>query len=368
MRIAMTIHALQGGGAEHVLTQLAGRWVAAGHEVHVVTWSAISQDPPALPPGLQRHGLDLLRPSHNLWQSVWANVKRHRRLRARLLHIQPDVVLSFCDQMNISTLRATRGLRLPIWIAERSDPARQRLSALWERWRRKYYPRCTGCIVQTETIADFLSQIVPRDRMFVIPNAVNLPPVPATALHVAANHSAPLQTTSSGIILSVGRLSPEKGLDVLLKAWRIAQPQLGTWQLHLAGDGPQRSELQAYCHDLPSVRFLGWLQDPQPAFAGADIFVLPSRYEGFPNALLEAMSHGLPCLATRCSQAVEDLSRGGSAVLTVAPDQADGLAAALIQLAHSPERRQQLGLSARLVSENYTWNRIGPLWDQVVRS
>jgi len=368
MRIAMTIHGLQGGGAEHVFTQLAARWDAAGHEVHVVTWSAVSQDPPWLSPRLWRHGLDLLRPSHNLWQSVWANLRRQRRLRGVLLKIQPDVVLSFCDQMNISTLRATRGLRFPVWIAERSDPARQRLSGLWERWRRKYYPRCTGCIVQTEAIAEFLSPLVPRERVLVIPNALNLPAPLAVNLDGAAAGSTQVQSTSAGTILSVGRLSPEKGADVLLRAWRTAQPQLGAWQLQLAGDGPQRDALQVYCRDLPSVQFLGWLQDPQPTYARADMFVLPSRYEGFPNALLEAMSHGLPCVATRCSQAVEELSCGGSAVLTVPPDQTDALAAALLELAHSPERRQQLGQAARRVSQNYTWNRIGPLWDQVLRT
>lgn len=362
----MSIHALRGGGAERVFSQLSKRWADAGHDVHVITWSSADSDPFPLEAHIVRHGLDLLRTSRNVWQSLFANLVRIHKLRSTLGTVKPDVVLSFCDQMNIITLRAARGLKAPIWIAERSDPSQQQLSSWWERARRRSYPHCTGCIVQTEHIAEYLSQLLPRERLFVIPNAVNAPTSPAmnTSAAIAPRHTSELD--SSKILLSVGRLSREKGVDVLLDAWRQIHSQLAGWKLRVVGDGPQRALLESQCSDLPSVEFLGWLSDPATEYSAAGLFVLPSRYEGFPNALLEAMSHGLPCIATRCSQAIDELSRDGSAVRMVAVQSPTQLAAAIVELTHASEVRQQLSQAALRVSQHYSWSRIGPLWDRVL--
>lgn len=362
----MSIHALQGGGAERVFSQLSQRWADAGHEVHVITWSAADRDPFPLEANIVRHGLDLLLASRNIWQSLFANLNRLHKLRSTLRQVKPDVVLSFCDQMNIVTLRAARGLNAPVWIAERSDPSQQQLSSWWERERRLNYPHCTGCIVQTEQIAEYLSQLIPRERLFVIPNAVNAPLSPAMNTNAAIAPGPADELNSSKILLSVGRLSPEKGVDVLLAAWREIHSQLAGWKLRVVGDGPLRATLESQCSDLSSVEFLGWLADPTTEYSTAGMFVLPSRYEGFPNALLEAMSHGLPCIATRCSQAIDELSQAGSAVRVVAVESPTQLAAAIVELAHSADVRRELGQSALHVSQQYSWNRIGPLWDRVL--
>lgn len=355
MRIALTVHALQGGGAERVLARLAERWSTAGHDVHLITWSAVDTDQIPVPPAVVRHGFGLLRSSANLWQGLWANAHRIRALRRKLRELQPDLVLSFCDQMNISTLQAARGLKLPVWIAEHSDPSRQRLGHAWEWWRRRTYPRCTGCVALTSEIADHLAQWVPRTRLTVIPNAVD-----------AAQNESVEPTSKRSSLLSVGRLSHEKGIDQLLHAWRLAHAQLPDWDLRIVGDGAQRSSLERQATGLPRVHFAGWMSDTAPAYRSATIFVLPSRYEGFPVALLEAMSHGLTCLATRCSQAVEELSCGGEAVQVVPTQSPERLARALIELSTDSQRCQRMGAAARRVSDHYSWNRIGPLWDRLL--
>lgn len=374
----MTIHALQGGGAERVFCQLGQRWADAGHDVHVITWSNAERDPFPLEANIVRHGLDVLRDSRNIWQSLLANRERIHKLRSTLHKVNPEIVLSFCDKMNISTLRAARGLNVPTWIAERSDPSQQRLSFWWERARRMHYPRCSGCIVQTEQIAQHLSQLIPRQRIFVIPNAVNAPTTSATGPTLGSSSVSGIdadadctneiddELTSSKVVLSVGRLSHEKGVDVLLAAWREIHTQLAGWKLRLVGDGLLRATLESQSADLSSVEFLGWLADPVNEYAAAELFVLPSRYEGFPNALLEAMSHGLPCIATRCSQAIDELSHAGSAVRVVAIESPIQLAAAILELAHSTDARRQLSQAALQVSQQYSWNRIGPMWDRVL--
>ena len=366
----MTIHALQGGGAERVFCQLCQRWADAGHDVHVITWSSIDSDPFPLVANIVRHGLDVLSASRNIWQSLLANRVRLHKLRSTLRKVNPDVVLSFCDQMNITTLGAARSLGLPVWIAERSDPSQQQLSFWWERGRRLHYPYCSGCIVQTEHIAQHLSQLIPRERIFVIPNAVNAPHTSETGSRISseAECTRPLDddNASPKVVLSVGRLSHEKGVDLLLAAWREIHRQLADWKLRVVGDGPLRATLESQCSDLSSVEFLGWQADPADEYSTAGLFVLPSRYEGFPNALLEAMSHGLPCIATQCSQAIDELSQAGSAVRVVAVESRTQLAAAIVELAQAAALRQQLSQAALQVSQQYSWNRIGPLWDRLL--
>ncbi len=366
MRIAMTIHALQGGGAERVFCRLAERWSTAGHEVHVVTWSSVDSDPGQWSGDVVRHGLDLLHPSRNAWQSWRANVRRIRVLRKTLSDLQPELVLSFCDQMNISTLRGTRGLNVPVWIAERSDPAQQQLGVCWEYWRRQNYPRCTGCVVQTQQIAEHLSKLIPRKRLYVIPNAVDIPPAQRSRLSPTNDSDSREGDAPRGVVLSVGRQSHEKGIDLLLDAWRDARTKLAGWQLHIVGAGPLRESFATQYADLSEVKFLGWQSDLNRYYAAATVFVLASRYEGFPNVLLEAMSHGVPSIATRCSQAVEQLARDDTAVMTIDINSPSQLAAAMVELAQNSQHRESLSDNALRVSQEYTWNRIGPLWDRLL--
>ena len=111
MRIAMTIHALFGGGAERLMSQLGTWWSAAGHEVHLITWSETDTDVYPIPPSVHRLGLGLMHASRGQWSGLWANFHRVHTLRAALKAIQPDFILSFCDQMNIVTLQAAVGAR-----------------------------------------------------------------------------------------------------------------------------------------------------------------------------------------------------------------------------------------------------------------
>jgi GalNAc-alpha-(1->4)-GalNAc-alpha-(1->3)-diNAcBac-PP-undecaprenol alpha-1,4-N-acetyl-D-galactosaminyltransferase len=357
MRIALTIHAMYGGGAERLMSQLVSRWSTAGHEVHLITWAETKTDSYPFPAEVQRHGLALMRDSQSKLHGILANFRRVQVLRKTLKRIRPDFVLSFCDQMNVVTLQATRPLKIPVWIAEHSNPAKQNLGGFWEIWRAHTYPRCSGCIVLTQSIAEYMRRWIPRERLVVIPNAIDIP-----------GESVPRMAKSPQVILALGRLSPEKGIDVLIEAWQQIQSSLPGWDLHIAGDGPQRSQLERQSQNISSIKFLGWVADPWTAYRNADIFVLPSRYEGFPVALVEAMSQSLPCIATRCTDAIDDLSENNSSLLTIAPESPSDLANAVLKLAADSQMQRRLGQAARGVSERYTWDQIGPHWDQILKS
>jgi glycosyltransferase involved in cell wall biosynthesis len=354
-RIALTIHALFGGGAERVMSQLATRWSETGHEVHLVTWSAPDTDRYPIPPAVRRHGLGLLSASQTRWRGVIANLRRVRMLRRTLRTIQPDLILSFCDQMNIVVLEAARRLPVPVIISEHSNPSKQRLGRLWEAWRRRNYPHCSTCVVLTEEIAQYVQRWISFDKIRVIPTAI----APPTDL-------APL-TRSETLVLAVGRLSHEKGFDLLIEAWRKIHQQLPSWQLHIAGAGSEQATLTEQAHDLPSVKLLGWIPNAWPLYQQATLFVLPSRYEGFPVALVEALSQGCPSIAARCTEATQcpPLS---TALHLVDIESSDQLAAAILQIAQHPDRRKQLSAEGVEASAEFHWDKVGVLWDQLLWS
>lgn len=362
-RVALTIHSLQGGGAERLMAQLANHWASA-REVHLITWSATETDQYQLDPQVLRHGLALQSNSPSSLRGLLANIQRVRRLRATIANIRPEIIISFCDQMNIVCLEAARNLKkCPVWIAEHSHPLHQKLSPIWEAWRRRSYPQSAGAIALTDEIRDIMGMWIPKQRIRIIPPAL---------CAEAGFHSEYQETARDGCntITFVGRLSQEKQVAHLLKAWSRVHRELAGWRLQIVGDGPERANLELLAKGLPRVDFAGWSNEPQSFLRQSQLFVLPSRYEGFPLALLEALSFGLPCIVTRCSAAIEKLAEeGGPNSLRVVEDSsAQSLASAISELALDVELRRTMSMDAKKLAQRYRWQVIASMWDAVINA
>jgi glycosyltransferase involved in cell wall biosynthesis len=163
-------------------------------------------------------------------------------------------------------------------------------------------------------------------------------------------------------LLFTGRLVYQKGLDLLLAA--LGNLKEIPWELSIAGDGPQKQPLETLAKGLGienRVHFLGWLdrKDLIPLYQDANLFVFPSRHEGMPNAILEAMASGLPVIATQIAGNEELVSPGVTGILASSEDSA-GLQSALSALLVDPQVRQQMGAAARQrVERNYSWSCTG---------
>lgn len=343
------------------MAQLANRWAEQGAEISLVTWSSLDSDAYPVNSRVQRHGLDLLRPSKTPLHGLLANLGRVRRLRRKLNEIAPDFVLSFSDQMNIVALEAARGLGVPIWIAEHSDPEQQKLSRFWEAWRQRSYPSCTGCVALTQSIAKYMERWISAERLAVIPPAID--PPADTAWWKRERGSAQV-----GRILTVGRLSAEKDHSLLLTAWSRVADKLPGWHLRMVGDGPERQQLSQLAATLPRVELAGWQDNVWSEFRQADLFVLSSRYEGFPVAMLEAMSQATCCVTTDCTASVDQLQGDGRCLEVVPTEDASSLAEVILQLAEDPQARTVLGCAAQQVSQHYNWKHVGRKWDAILSS
>jgi glycosyltransferase involved in cell wall biosynthesis len=144
-----------------------------------------------------------------------------------------------------------------------------------------------------------------------------------------------------------GRLTAQKGFDLLIEAVGTLVERGLRPQVLIAGDGPERARLERLARGLP-VTLLGFVDDISSLLSAIDVFCLPSRFEGLPFALLEAMMCGIPCVASRVGDIPKALGAGG---LTVPTEDVGALASALERLLTSPDLRRDLGAAARTRAE-----------------
>lgn len=202
-------------------------------------------------------------------------------------------------------------------------------------------------------------RLVPRDRASVIVNGIDLRVYSRSIDRTAVRRT--LETPEeSTVFCFVGRLTQQKGVDVLLRAVTMVREQGRCFRLWLVGDGPLRSQLEQYVarHGLmQTVQFLGYRNDVLELLKASDVFVLPSRYEAMPFALLEAMAAGLPSIVTCVGDNVK-LIENGVTGLIVPPEDFEALASALTRMLSNSELRQKMGEAARKKAQEYSAERM----------
>ena len=357
MKLVCVIASLGCGGAERVLSTLVNAW-ADGRTVAVLTFDN-GATPPffAIDPRVAVRPLALESTSTWVGQGALKNASRIRRLRAAIRREVPDVILSFGDRTNVVTLLASRTLGVPVIVSERVDPRRYSPGAVWNVLRFVTYRWAATVVVQTERTREYL-QSRWSAPLVVIPNPVN------TVDEVARNNRV-----RDTIVLGIGRLQPQKGFDVLLRAFARMAERFNSWRLLIAGDGPLRQQLEATAFKLgitDRVSFPGLVADAHALYQRAGVFALTSRFEGFPNALAEAMAHGCAVVATDCPTGPAELINDGASGILVPIDDVNALTGALERLADDPALRRRLGVAAEQAVRSYRADRVVQQWNQLL--
>jgi len=357
--IAFYIDSLKWGGAERVLLHWA-RWCQeAGWRVVVVTRRGPATDAYPLPRGVDRW----LEPADGRLLGLlswWAFPARLLRLRGLLREGHFQVVVGVTTLPAVKVLLASRGLGLACVVSERNYPPAKPPSLLWRGLRRLAYPWATLHVVQTRASGDWLRRHCGATHQLLLPNPV-VWPLPALEPRLEPADWLP---QSAPVLLAAGTKAFQKGFDRLVEAFAL-----------LGGAWP---ELRLVILGLPSTPYhgldqQGWLRqrlgDPalqsrllMPGVAGnigdwyarATLFVLPSRYEGFPNVLLEAMAAGCACVAADCPTGPADLIRSGdNGLLLPAEAPARLWAERLSALLANPAERQRMGEAALAVRQTF---------------
>lgn len=362
MKVVLVVHSLGAGGAERVLTRIGEGLMVRGHDVTVLTMDSAASDFYDLHCGVRRVALAVGARPAGFWAGVRHNFRRQAMLRSVLVDLRPDVVVSFVSVTNVRVLHALRGTGVPVIVSERTDPAMFSPGLAWRLLRRWLYPR-SACLVSVSRGVDTGFSWMPKARRVVIYN-------PAMTCDTGTAPD-PLRGSGRKRVIGMGRLTGEKGFDLLIEAFARAVGEYPGWDLCILGAGEDRTMLEALLvrHGLDQrVSLPGRCDDSPRAMQEADLFVLSSRFEGFPNVLLEAMSCGLPAISFDCPSGPGEIICHGVDGILVPPGDVEALARAMADLMGDARKREQLGENARRVRERFAYDDIMDTWDRLIHT
>jgi GalNAc-alpha-(1->4)-GalNAc-alpha-(1->3)-diNAcBac-PP-undecaprenol alpha-1,4-N-acetyl-D-galactosaminyltransferase len=352
----MITGSLEGGGAERVLADMANYWDHKGWRITLATWAGpSSEDFYELNPGVNRVSLHVDGPNTSLLSKIRAYFLRIRKLRRMLMNARPDAVLSFIDISNVMTLLACVGLKLRVIVSERSSAAATAsIPRMWRALRIAVYRNAHAVVAQTPDAARWIGELCDV-KAIVIPN-------PLRALPDA-------EVRRETVILAVGRLSQEKGFDLLLRAFSDVKREFSAWRLVIIGSGPEHAALLRLSEQLElgdRVEFRPATKDIEQWMFRAGLVVQPSRFEGFPNVILEAMGMGAAVISADCRSGPAEIIKDGVNGRLVPVDDVAALAKAMGELMLQPEERARLGREAKKVRQTFRQDLVMKLWESCV--
>jgi glycosyltransferase involved in cell wall biosynthesis len=357
MLIALVITALGAGGAERVLIGRANHWAAEGATVTLITFERPGTRPYyQLDPRVELCQLDLEAMRRPRWRAAWQTVERIVALRRTLRARRPEVAIAFLAKVNVMTVLASRGLRLPLIVSERNNPEQQGFSPVWVWLRRRLYGWADGLVTPSEGVLRCFPPAL-RAQGRVIPNTVELP-------------AATPPRQASRKLVAVGRLVHQKGFDLLLRAFAQIADAHPDWRLVIWGEGALRAELEALRVELglaARVDLPGLTERPGQWTEDAGLFVLSSRFESFGNVITEAMAAGLPVITTDCPWGPGEIVRHGVDGWLVAPEDVEALAEGLTTLMGDGELRARLAQAAQRNVRRFDLGSAMAKWEELIK-
>ena len=347
------INSLHRGGAQRVMVQLAGRFAASGRRVILLT-SYREKDEYPVPDGVERLSIE----DEQIRQdALRRNLSRIRALRSLCKTERPAALIAFMAEPNIRAVLAARGLGVPVIISVRNDPEKEYFNPVFRFAARHLLPEADFCVFQTERARRWFDEKLQK-KSAVIMNQVDE--------RFFDRPSCPERHD----IVAVGRLTAQKNHALLLRAYAALGPAED--RLVIYGEGEKRGELEELARKLhlaDRVLLPGVRDDIPEAIGGAKLFVLPSDYEGMPNALLEAMALGLACIAADCpcGGPAELIENGKNGLLIPVGDEA-ALTAALRRLLDNETERTALALAARERAEAFRPETVFRQWEACVQA
>jgi GalNAc-alpha-(1->4)-GalNAc-alpha-(1->3)-diNAcBac-PP-undecaprenol alpha-1,4-N-acetyl-D-galactosaminyltransferase len=284
--------------------------------------------------------------------------RRIRRIRNLVANTEHQCVISFLGATNIKTIIACCGIKnSKIIISERNDPNRQKLDEPWEFLRRKLYKYSDVVTANSYGAIDALKNFVPEKKLAYVPNPLTF------------DIECDLECHKRKIILSVGRLVEQKAIDLLINAFSKIHKKLPDWKVYIIGDGPLKIELEELSKSLcleDKVSFFGYKKNLTPYFRMASIYSLTSKFEGTPNALLEAMCFGMPAVVNNSSPGPLELIKHGYNGLIFENDNISDLADNIYNLAINDKKRLLMGERHRDLIQNYKIDKVAGIWESLI--
>ncbi len=391
--IAMYIGSLNKGGAERVMVNLAEYFFGRGYHVTLITtyladdeyevphgnWSltekdgfikteVLNQDDELKYVYLKKEndGIDrvftALMPDER--GGRLANFKRRiSKLRNTFKEINSDIILSFLGKNNVMAINAARGLGIPVVVSVRSNPSREYGSKGLNLSMNMLFPKAAGVVVQTTGAKEYFKDSIQK-KCRILPNSIHP--------DFINKEIVPFENRTKTIV-SVGRLDDNKNQILLIKAFAKIADKHSDYRLVIYGDGPSKNKFMDEAKSLglldKNIFFMGNVSGVADKIKESEIFVLSSKQEGMPNALIEAMALGLCCISTDCPcGGPKDLinTKENGILIPMGSDDAmvESLSNALSEVIADRELSKKMSEAAVSVRQEYSPDRINLMWEE----
>ncbi|MFX0558427.1 glycosyltransferase family 4 protein [Maribacter sp. CXY002] len=357
--IAFLINGLQAGGAERVVVTLANFFVNT-YNVNIIKKNS-GRSFYEIHPDIKVHTLtNTIQNSTNLISAIYGNFKLIIGIK-RICKLQNiDILIGFTTTSSVLAILVAKSLNIPSIISERNNPIVVPPNLFWQFLRNRTYKTADFLVVQTNANKSFFSQYIDNEKIRVILNPIS---------EDIISHKNRPTSNKEKIILNVGRLNNNKAQDVLIKAF--ANIPNNDWKLILVGDGPKIEEYKKLAFELgvsSNVIFTGNIANVQDYYSRASIFAFTSQSEGLPNALMEAMYYGLPCISTNCPNGPSDLITTNENGILIPVGNHYELSEQLKLLINKPKLRSKLGKNALKTSKAFELEQITNQWNNLILS
>lgn len=357
-KILIVLPFLAGGGAERVITMLIGALSREKFALHLALFANRHRPVNQVPDDVTLH----------LWNYRKAS-KGILRLVRLMGAIRPDAVLSTLGYVNllVMLLRPAFPAKTRFIARESNIPslhlAQFRMTRLMEVLYRWLYPKFDRIICQSQDMQnDLISAFgITPEKTSVINNPVDIDWI-GRRLEKEEQESPGLEGRVK--LLAVGKLMPQKGFDLLLRAFSLIEDT--RFFLTIIGEGPERENLALLAQDLgiaDRIRLAGFTANPYPAMRDADLFILSSRYEGFPNVVLESNACGTPVVAFDCPGGVAEIIRNDFNGWLVKPADIKGLANTIVEATGKPLNRDAI---SAYIHQEYGVRKIVSRYEKVL--
>jgi|SRR5688572_6076553 len=374
MRITLVIAGLGGGGAERVAVNLANAWSIRGYRPTLLT---ISQNsiPPAytIDDGVEVRDVGWPRRAREyelnakaaapILRGLYANdsdvlvqdITMLALLRFAILRTEPNVVLSFITQTNVRVLASLHESNVPVIVCEVTDARRLYLRD-WPRPRDMFYRHAAHVVATDPVIAEWFTGR--GARAVSIHNPLEAPAAPIRSDRTARKR-----------VITLSRLSSEKRVEWLLRAFAALAERYPDWDLEVYGLGPQQNFLEHLAEDLAPpgrIRICGFSDDAYRVLGDADIYVSASWIEGFGNSIWEALACGVPVIAIDAGPSIGRLVRHEVDGLVVRDNSVAGLTAALERMMGNEVERKKFASHAREVIKRFSMQAALQQWEELL--
>lgn len=364
MKILFVIYSLSStGGAERVISMMANHWAEKDWDIQIVTFDG-GEKPPfyVLSPGVKHEPLGIANQSSNRFEGIYNNYARIVKLRNYFKEKTPDVIISFMTTSNLLTLLSTLKLNTPVIISERNDPFYFRIDPLRNKLRNILYPRASYVVFQSQKVFEYFPNNI-REKGVIIPNPV---------IQNGQQALTTIQLPEGKKMFAIGSMNSNriyiKGLDLLIPVFYNLSRKYPDWNLVILGDGTNRHKLEEMIQNLGlqgRVFLPGNVKNVHTVLKQGDLFVLSSRTEGFPNALCEAMSCGLPVVSFDIPTGPQEIVRHGLDGLLVPMGDTKKLENALEELMVDENKRHEMGQNAREIVDRFSIEMVMNMWEEL---